>query len=136
MVRARLSDMPKGEGKAAVLIVEDVPEMAALLEQVISASATYQVSASVGGVRDARREVGRRRPALVLLDEVLPGESSGDLLDELVRDGIPVILVTSLEEATHEVPSGALGRLRKPAWDTLRRDQAEFLAGLAALFRK
>jgi CheY-like chemotaxis protein len=71
-------------------------------------------------------ELSRRRPDLVLMDEILPGESSLDLLVEIQALSIPVLLVTGVEEPTHEIPPGVAGRLKKPGWDSLKADQERF----------
>lgn len=111
-----------------VLIVEDVDPMRLLLEQVLSGAEDIRVSGSVRNGWDARLELTRRRPQLVLLDEVLPGESSGDLLAELVLQGISVILVTETagDPATRPLPPGVHGRLGKPGWDSLEEDRTRF----------
>jgi two-component system response regulator CitB len=116
----------------SVLIVEDVDMMRGLLSQVVSGIPGFKVSGAVRNGWDARIELTRRHPDVVLLDEVLPGESSHDLLNEMVQQGISVILVTGLEDPRHPLPVGALGRLSKPSWDTLSQDQARF----GAAFKK
>jgi hypothetical protein len=62
----------------------------------------------------------------VLLDEILPGESAGDLLAEFHTTGIPVLLLTSLEKPTHELPPEAAGRIVKPSFDTFDADRVRF----------
>ena len=118
----------------SILIVEDVEDMRLLLEEAIRGAAALglKLSGSVPSVIDARLELDRRRPDLVLLDEVLPGESSDDLLADLVRDGIPVLLMTSMEEASHALGEGALGRITKPGWRTLEQDRARIAGEIRA----
>lgn len=72
---------------------------------------------------EARQEIQRQRPDLILLDEVLPGESSSQLLNEATEEGIPVLLITEIQEASHSLPEAAMGRLPKPSpesWDALK----------------
>jgi DNA-binding NtrC family response regulator len=47
-----------------------------------------------GGVDEARAAVRVERPALVFLDLHLGAAASDELLDELRREGIPVVLVS------------------------------------------
>lgn len=120
------------------LIVEDVPEMEALLESVLQQVPGIQITGRARNGFEARLEVSRRRPDLVILDEILPGESSVDLLNELVSQGIAVILTTSMENPAHALPLGAMTRFMKPTWDSLEKDQARIqqviLPFLGALF--
>lgn len=112
-----------------ILVIEDVDSMRELLEHMVrglgEAGGRYQFSGAASNGAEARFELGRRRPDLVLMDEVLPGESSLDLLEEFKAEGIPVVLLTSMKERTAEavpIPEGALGRIFKPEWRTLVAD--------------
>jgi len=118
----------------SVLIVEDVEDMRLLLEELVRGAAALglKLSGSAPSVIDARLELDRRRPDLVLLDEVLPGESSDELLADLVRDGVPVLLMTSMEEANHALGEGARGRITKPGWKSLEQDRARIAAEIRA----
>lgn len=86
--------------------------------------------ASVAGVAhglEARREWNRERPDLLLLDELLPGESSGDLLAEATKLGIATLLVTGIDHAdtpSRTLPPAAMGRLSKPEWEPPDRRSA------------
>lgn len=113
-------------GKKRILIVEDVDTMGELLKVLVSEIPGYEVSAVVSRIRDAQLQVLRSRPHLVLLDEIMPGESSFDLLTTLVNEQIPTFLITGLENPSHTLPPGALGRLMKPGWRTLAEDRARF----------
>ena len=99
-----------------VLIVEDVPEMAELLKTAVESVPNIRVSALAASVLEARVVVAKHRPDLVLLDEILLGESVVDWLADLVQDGIPVILVTGVQDPTHPLPEGVLDRWVKPDW--------------------
>jgi len=109
-----------------ILIVEDVDIMRQLLKDLIASIAGLEVSGVARNGWEARLELTRRRPDLVLLDEILPGESAGDLLEEFHATGIPVLLLTSLEKPTHELPPNASGRIVKPSFDTLDSDRVRF----------
>lgn len=106
-----------------VLVVEDVSEMRELIAQVLSELPDVQISGKAANLWQARIEVSRRRPDLVLLDEVLPGESALDWLPELNELGIPVLLITSLEDRGGPVPVGAAGRITKPGWRSMEADR-------------
>lgn len=107
-----------------VLIVEDVDSMRELLNRMVSSIEGARVSGTARGVADARAEILRHRPDVVLLDEVLPGESSLDLLRFLSEEGIPAWLISgSPSLGRPAAPGEALGRLKKPGWDTWEADQ-------------
>jgi DNA-binding NtrC family response regulator len=112
----------KISSKRTVLIIDDVDEMREMLTTLVDGLSNYRVSAACGNCAEARVEAMRRRPSLVLMDEILPGESSFDLLQEFVADGLPVILMTGVENPTHEVPAGAALRVEKPGWKSLDVD--------------
>jgi CheY-like chemotaxis protein len=112
-----------------VLIVEDVDAMRELLKLLVDGTLTPdgKIQLRVTGVArngpEARHEILSRRPDLILLDEVLPGESTTDLMVDLNSQKLPVLLVTGIENATHPILPGALGRVFKPSWDQLDADR-------------
>jgi two-component system response regulator CitB len=118
----------------SVLIVEDVDTMRALLTEVVKAVPGVQVSGVARNVWEARLELSRRKPDLVLLDEILPGESSHELLAEATELGVVVLLITGLEDAQHPLIPGAAGRLMKPAWGSIPEDTQRFEAAIRAIF--
>jgi hypothetical protein len=70
------------------------------------------------------------------LDEILPGESSADLLTEALELGVPVLLMTGVENPQHPIPPGAAGRITKLSWDRIAEDtEALRQALLSALGR-
>lgn len=107
----------------SILIVEDVDEMRLLLEHVIQGIAGLEVRGLAKNGAEARNEFLRRRPSLVLLDEILPGEASYDLLAEWVSLGGKVLLMTGQEEPGQDLPPGALGRIAKPSWKSVEEDR-------------
>jgi response regulator of citrate/malate metabolism len=106
-----------------VLIVEDVDHMRELLKQTLEGIPELEVSGSARNSTEGRLELVRRRPDLILLDEILPGESGLDWLIELATQGFQVILLTSMQGRTEPIPAGALGRIVKPGWKTLEQDR-------------
>lgn len=124
------------DSKRSVLIIDDVDEMREMLTTLIDGLEGYKVSAACSNCVEARVEAMRRRPALVLLDEILPGESSFDLLQEFVADQLPVVLMTGVENPTHEVPSGASLRVMKPDWNSLEQDGVRLKAVFDQVLKK
>ena len=111
---------------ASILIIEDVDSMRCLLEHLIQSVEGLSVSGLAASGWEARLEVHRRRPDLVLLDEVLPGESSEALLNEFRVLLLPVLLISGAFDTERPLWEGALGRLQKPTWDSLEGDQIRF----------
>ncbi len=105
-----------------ILIVEDIDSMRYLLQYTLERIVGLSVSGLASGVAEARRSAMRERPDLVLLDEILPGESSYDFLKELVEQKLPVVLLTGIEKPEHALPAGALGRIVKPNGRSLEKD--------------
>lgn len=109
-----------------ILIVEDVDSMRLLIQELLEGIPGIQVSGLASNVWEARLELTRRKPDLILLDEVLPGESSLDFLEEAMREKVQVVLITGLETPPSELPPGALSRIKKPTWETLEGDRRRF----------
>lgn len=104
--------------------------MRSLLELVLKDIPGIKLSGLARNGSEARLILSRHRPQLVLLDEILPGESSYDLLKEVHQQGIPVILITSLENETDKtkdglrpLPSEAVFRMSKPGWKSVEDDR-------------
>lgn len=119
-----------------ILIIDDVPEMLELIRLVINKVDGMKVSGIAKNGWEARLELERRRPDLILLDEILPGESAIDLLREFHTQGIPVLMITGMKEPSHEIPTHALGRLIKPGWNSVESDQKRFQNKLQDIFKK
>ncbi len=107
-----------------VAIVEDVPEMRELLRLAFADTSDFKILHASGSAPEFRKALLFHRPELVLLDEVLPGESGLDLVPELVEAGMKVILMTGMDAETakkREIPAGVLGRVVKPSDRSLDR---------------
>lgn len=124
------SDSPNFEESkhVSVMVVEDVDEMRELIEQVLTGTEGLILMKSARNGFEARLELNRRCPQVLLLDEILPGESSLDLLQEFVARGVSVILMTGLSDATHSLPSEAFSRISKPGWDSMKSDRERLKA--------
>lgn len=127
----------------SILIVEDIEAMRKLIRLVLEEaprSGEYppvRVSGAVGSTFEARLELDRRRPDLVLLDAVLKTESGLDLLPDLKSRGVPAILLVAGEEAASKpTPPGFLGTIKKPALMTIEEDRARIWAQLAYFLKK
>ena len=110
------------------LIIDDVPQVVELIRQTLLRAGVARSPTEIRGshsVAQARLELLRHRPDLIVLDELLPGESSQDLLHDPALAGIPILLVSATASQS-PAPSAApgqivLGRLPKWGWDALDR---------------
>lgn len=116
-----------------VLVVEDVESMRQLLEYVLKGLPEVTGVGLARNSLEARVEITRRRPQVVILDEVLPGESSADLMAELVRLELPVVVMSGSGGAERGIPQGASGRLVKPSWGAVDRDREAIRSLLRAV---
>ena len=118
-----------------VLIVEDVEEMREMIAGLLGEATGIKVSGKAANTWEARLEIDRRRPDVVLLDELLPGESSFDLLKELDELRIGVVLMTGMEDRTGALPKGASSRIIKPDWDSFAESTPRLVSALLAAVR-
>ena len=81
-----------------ILIIDDQPESARLLTELLDENGSYRVFAASDGSAGVSL-VARRRPDLVILDLNMPGKDGFEVLDELSTNpetsGIPVLVVTN-----------------------------------------
>jgi len=95
----------------AVLIIDDNPSNIRLLEAILRTEGYVPLAALDG--REGRELARRRRPALILLDIMMPGESGFDACRMLKSDpltaDIPVIFVTAVEDVGSKIKGLALG---------------------------
>ena len=98
-----------------ILVVDDDPDVAEVLQLALEA-AGFEVQTAAQGA-EALRSIEKRRPALVLLDLMMPVMSGADLIALLRSDAryhdLPVVLVTAWPSEAMGV-SGAQGVLCKP----------------------
>ena len=94
-----------------IQIVEDDPDQASLLDHVLR-KARYRTNVAYSGEM-AERDIRRLKPALVLLDVMLPGVDGYELCKRLRQDHetqtIPIIMITALGTAEHRVAGLELG---------------------------
>lgn len=117
---------------STILIVDDSPTDRQHLSDMLS-KCGYKVS-TAASAEDALAQVKQRRPDLVLMDVVMPGQNGFQATRALTRDestkDIPVILCTSKGQETDKVwgmRQGARDYIVKPVV------QADLLAKIAAL---
>jgi len=104
------------DGSNRILIIDDDPTVLDLVERILTKEGYVALTAQTGteGLRLVREE----KPALVLLDIILPGEDGWVLLQTLTTDpayrGSPVILLTSHHDFAKGRALGASVHLLKP----------------------
>jgi DNA-binding response OmpR family regulator len=101
--------------QASVLVVEDDPGLR-LLARVNLELEEFSVR-EAATLEEARAAVAAERPGLVFLDVHLQGESTDVLLEELRREGVPVVVVTGTADATQygDRADAVLGKPYDPA---------------------
>jgi two-component system response regulator BaeR len=91
-----------------ILIVEDEPKLAKLLEDYLRASG-FETSGVVDG-RDVLPSVKARRPDLILLDLMLPGLGGLEVLKEVrAHVDVPIVMVTAMVEEVDRLVGLELG---------------------------
>ena len=100
--------MPSGE---RVLVVDDEPDIVALVAYHL-AKAGYRVATASSG-NDALDSVRRERPAIIVLDLMLPGMSGYEVLEQLraneaTRD-VAVLMLTARREEADRIQGLSLG---------------------------
>ncbi|MDP2171931.1 MAG: two-component system response regulator [Rhodocyclaceae bacterium] len=105
---------------ATLLIVDDLPENLAVLGGLLR-DAGYRVRAANSGPTALRYAVQEPRPALILLDVMMPGMDGYEVLDRLRADpacrDTPVIFLTARADVTDEqngLAHGAADYITKP----------------------
>jgi CheY-like chemotaxis protein len=99
-----------------VMVVEDDRDCIYLWERYASTVGYHVVGTSRG--EEALTLAQREKPALVILDIMLPGMDGWKVLQSLKTDpttqDIPVVMCSALDEQARAVLEGADGYLRKP----------------------
>ena len=120
------------EGGDLVLLVDDDPEIRQLIGQFLEQHG-FRVAAAANGAEMDRLLVVER-PALIILDLMLPGEDGLSICRRLsAADGIPVIMLSALGEDTDRIVGLELGAddyLPKPC------NPRELLARVRAVLRR
>jgi DNA-binding response OmpR family regulator len=105
--------------QASILVVDDDPEIVAMLTTRLSHRG-YKVLTASDGHR-ALELAKREKPALVLLDVMMPGKSGWEVARALKQDpvtqSIKIVMVTAIGEQVNEMTSplyGADAHIDKP----------------------
>jgi len=103
----------------AVLIIDDNPSNIRLLEAILKTEGYVPLAALDG--QEGRELARRKRPAIILLDIMMPGESGFDACRMLKSDpltaDIPVIFVTAVDDVGSKIKGltlGAVDYITKP----------------------
>src|SRR4051812_48506416 len=87
--------------KTRILVVDDDPDILALLESILT-SHGYEVAGAANGAAALSLLRGGLIPCLILVDLEMPGMSGAELESELARDtalkNIPVVLTSASRE--------------------------------------
>lgn len=123
---------PEAEPEALVLLVDDDPEIRQLIGDFLVQHG-FRVAGAANGV-EMDRQIAAERPALVVLDLMLPGEDGLAICRRLsAAGGIPVIMLSALGEETDRIVGLELGAddyLAKPC------SPRELLARVRAVLRR
>lgn len=93
-----------------ILIVDDSPDLCALLAQVLGAGGFS--AACVGGGQEALAYLNHSRPELVLLDISMPGMNGLEVLEAMRASparGVPVVMITAHDDAESRLRAAELG---------------------------
>ena len=102
------SDVGSSAFAARLLIVEDEPKLAKLLEEYLRASGFETLRLDDG--RDVEGAVRQRRPDLILLDLMLPGRTGLEVFKDVrAFADVPVVMVTALVEEVDRLVGLELG---------------------------
>ncbi len=111
--------MSKERSGASILVVDDDPEIVSMLTTRLTARG-YKVSTASDGHR-ALELAKRERPAIVLLDVMMPGKSGWEVARALKQDPvtseIKIVMVTAIGAQVNEITSplyGADAHVDKP----------------------
>lgn len=120
---------------ASILVVEDEPEIRALITRALSKAGFNTIDA--GNTHQAHNVIESIRPDLIVLDWMLPGQSGFDFLRQLKSDPVyrdlPVILLTARGDESDRVDglnAGVDDYIVKPF------SSAELVARVRAVLRR
>jgi CheY-like chemotaxis protein len=115
-----------------VLVVDDQPDICAIIEIALTDLGRYRVSSAHTG-EDALVLLDRDRPDLVLLDAVMPGMSPMELALHTTQRGIPIVMMTGNAQMGERLDALGWRYLQKPfRLELLLAECAEVMAQLQA----
>jgi two-component system phosphate regulon response regulator PhoB len=111
LLRRFMESAPRSKDTPRVLVVEDEPDIAALIAYQLTREGLRVETAATG--TEALTAVGREVPDLVILDRMLPGLSGDEVLKTLKSDpatnGVPVLVLTARREQEERIEGLELG---------------------------
>lgn len=129
--------MPPADAERLVLVVEDNPTNLMLVTAVLR-RAGYATTAA-GSADEARRELARSTPSLILMDVQLPGQDGLSLAGQLKADpatcAIPIVALTAHAMDEHRqraLDAGCDGYIAKPINTRTFVEELETVLGGAA----
>lgn len=140
----RAADWADPVTDAPLLIVDDNPVNLSILGDILQL-AGYQVLPAISGRAALHQAVREPRPALILLDVMMPDLDGYQVLDELKRNpatrDIPVIFITALSDAENEQKGfrhGVVDYITKPIKPdvVVARVHNQLLAGQALAWHR
>ncbi len=100
-----------------VLVIDDDPNAREVLRRMLERDG-YRVETAAGGAEGLRRATQHPRPDAITLDILMPGMDGWQVLAALKEDpelaGIPVFVLTMLDDASLGFTLGAAGFMTKP----------------------
>ncbi len=111
VLRSLMDAAPRSKDTPRVLVVEDEPDIAALIAYQLTREGLRVETAATG--TEALNAVGREVPDLVVLDRMLPGLSGDEVLKVIKGDaatrGVPVLMLTARREQEDRIEGFELG---------------------------
>ena len=102
---------PKESGAERILVVEDEPDIAALIAYQLT-RAGYRVETAASGA-EGLKAIGREIPDLLVLDRMLPGMSGDEVLESIRSEpatkSLPVLILTAKREQEDRIEGLELG---------------------------
>jgi CheY-like chemotaxis protein len=97
--------------RKTILVVDDDPEILTMLSTRLESRGYQVVTASDG--QEALTEARRRRPALMILDVMMPSKNGWEVARALkqdpVTDAIKIVMLTAIGEQVNELTSPLYG---------------------------
>jgi signal transduction histidine kinase/CheY-like chemotaxis protein len=135
VTKLELPDMSVELGRSPVLVLDDDPETRLIYEKYLRDSRYQPLGTRT--LREAREIMKRIRPQAILLDIILRGEDTWRWLGELKNDpataGVPVIVMTSIEDERKGLALGADAYCLKPVERATLLEKLDTLTGTRVL---